>query len=87
MARQTDVQQEITDLEREAREKDQELAKLQTLLRERRDLLARSENVSQPSPAKRPHAPSNQNVAVLSTAADLRYEQLSTELQQIKMRL
>ena len=84
---QSNAQQEVNDLEKELKGKDQELERLQKLLKERRDLLARTENMAQSSPDARPYAPANQNAAVLNTAADLRYEQLSTELQQIKMRL
>ena len=66
----------MKELERELKDKENELAKLQSLLNGRKDLLAKSEGL-QAAPI---HAPNNLNATSAGTAADLRYEHLNSEL-------
>ena len=73
----------MRELERELKDKEAELAKLQNLLNSRKELLAKSEGLS----AAPIHAPNNAIATTTGTAADLRYEHLSSELKEIKMRL
>ena len=73
----------MRELERELKDKEAELAKLQSLLNGRKELLAKSEGL-QAAPI---HAPNNPIATTAGTAADLRYEHLNSELKEIKMRL
>ena len=73
----------MRELERELKDKEAELSKLQGLLNGRKELLAKSEGL-QPMPI---HAPNNLNATATGSIADMRYEHLNSELKEIKMRL
>ena len=56
MSKNQNAQQEVDDLEAESRAKDDELARVQKLLKERKDLLERANSLQRDSPVKTPAA-------------------------------
>ena len=88
-AKDANAQQEISDLEAESRSKDAELARLKNLLKERKDLLERTRALATASPPKvvrvvKMEAPA---ADAYNREAERRYEQLSNEIQSIKVQL
>lgn len=80
------AQQEVDDLEAESRGKDDELSRIQKLLKDRKDLLERSNMMQNQSPVK-PAATMLPAAQVYNQASDLRYEQLSHEIRSIKVQM
>lgn len=80
------AQQEEADLEAEIANKDAELARLEKLLRERKELLERTSSL-QAASAQPVSLTIGPDVRAYQAASDLKYEQLSHEIRTIRVQL
>jgi len=80
------AQQEEADLEAEIANKDAELARLEKLLRERKELLERTSSL-QAASAQPVSLTIGPDVRAYQVASDLKYEQLSHEIRTIRVQL